>query len=146
MATVASVKSQELRIRTNGGTLAHNRKLSLGKSNASIRREWKRWVPCNLPQKSIRIRKVSRITTPEGFLSGLQNSCAREFGFREHCVYLVTSPGIICERHSVESLAIDGNIRILGQITARVQGQSHSTGLKEDDAFLVRHRAPPSQA
>jgi len=43
------------------------------------------------------------------------------------------------KRHSAEAVAIRGNVRILGEVVSRKQGEGDPSGLEKDDAFSVGH-------
>src|SRR5579875_2841703 len=113
--------------------------------NASIRSHRKGQVPGDFPQKPVRIRKVPRITAPEGFLGRLYNRCPSGFRFRKHRAYFFTLAGVISKRYSVKPLAVVGYICVLGELMPREQGKSHSTRLKKYDPFSFRHGLPPSK-
>src|SRR6266478_10138600 len=117
----------------------------VGNSNTSIFRDAEGWVPCDLPQKPVRIGKIPRISTPEGFLSGLEQLCACRLCLCENQVNFFPRTAVVCERYSAETIPIGGNIRILCKFAPWVQGESHPPGLEEHNALSFRHRTPPSE-
>jgi len=74
-------------------------RILVGNADASIFRDLEGWIPGNLPQKAVRIGKISRITAPKGLQSRLDQLCTRCLSLCKNRVHLFTMTGVVCERH-----------------------------------------------
>ena len=119
---------------------------SVGNLQGSIFGDSEKWIPHNLPEKSVGISEVSRVSAPKSFLRGLRDSRSGTLGLGDDPVYFFSASCVVSERDSGETAAVGRDLRVLRKLMPEVERERDCSRLKEYDAFRFCHGSSPPEA